>query len=655
MSTAGNRSLSDDHLAERLAASLRENYLEMMPSSLAYGHLALVVSCIVFWNHTNTEALGLWAGTQSILLFGSTLLTTNASASNFMRWATIAEISSSIGWGALPFVAPAESADWQTMQGVLLIGLLLSTLGNSTASKRLHLASTIPLALTGTLAFTLNGEGAAGWLGAGFGVALAFTLASGIVLRQVQEDLSTSSLRTEGLAADLTAEGARLKVANRELEYANAHLDIQARRDHLTGLINRAGFTDLLNEAVANNPGEVLVCYLDLDRFKRLNDAFGHRFGDQVLAAAARRIRRGMHAGEVVARQGGDELTILSRAQDSEAAHELGERVLAVFADPFLIENRQVELNVSAGLVWLPEPTSADDLMRFADTALYRAKERGRSQFAIFDEAMRIDLERETQLQIDLGTAFDRLEITPYLQPVVDITTGAIVSAEALARWEVNGRVRTAADFIGIARDLGTLDRINTIVSDGVLAFQQAVKGIRPEPCPIAVNVSPLHLEPMLARVLEDHDPGSVIFEITEDNIFSDIAHANELLQQARDAGAEILLDDFGVGFSSLSIATQLPIDGFKIDRGFVASLTGNTSAVAAVEAIVQLARRMDLRVIAEGVETPDQLALLREIGVRYAQGYLFSEAVPFDTFKQWLVDRHSFDIADLSARGAVA
>ncbi len=437
----------------------------------------------------------------------------------------------------------------------------------------------------------------------------------------------------------------RLKAANDQLETANSHLDGQSRRDNLTGLYNRAGFLALLNRAVASHPGKVVVCYLDLDDFKRVNDAFGHRFGDMILCAASRRIARVLRPNEILARQGGDEMTMFGYIDAlPDGVEELGARILSVFNDPFLIENRQVEVKASVGLVWLPENTTADDLMRFADTALYKAKELGRSRLAVFDDEMRAELDRRTKLQSDLGLAFERSQIIPYFQPIVDIATGRIATAEALARWEHGTSVRAASDFIDTARDLGMLDRINHAVAEKVFEFQRSIVVAGEHTIPITVNVSPLHLDAMLNRVLTEPGANSIILEITEDGIFSDVDRARRQLKRARAAGIKVLLDDFGVGFSSLSIATQLPIDGFKIDRCFVASLAGNPSAFAAVEAITQLAKRMDLHVVAEGVETVEQLELLRSLGVGFAQGFLFSEAVPAATHARWLIDSHRFE-----------
>lgn len=638
-------STTDQEIAAGLAASIRANYLGLAPSSMMFATFALAAIVAVFWTSTDSLRLIVWASTQCLLVGFGFLGARAVSAKQFLNVAALNEAMQSAWWAMLPLVALPIAPDWQVLQGLVLISLMLATLGNATASRRLHLASTLPLGLITAAVFTLRGDGAAQWIGAMIAVCLPFTLSVGSVLRKVQSDLFEGSLRNKNLASSLRHEGNQLKEVNDQLETANTHLDEQSRRDPLTGLYNRAGFTSVLNRAVASRPGKVVVCYLDLDRFKRVNDAFGHRFGDLVLKAASQRISRILRPNEVLARQGGDELTLLGNIDEMDGLDELGQRILSVFDDPFLIEDRQIEVRVSAGLVWLAESTSTDDLMRFADTALYRAKENGRSRYEIFDEDMRSELNSRTQLQADLGSAFDRSEITPFLQPIVDITTGEISAAEALARWRHAEGVRAATDFIDSARDLGMLDRINDTVASHVLEFQRLMHANGRPACPITVNSSPIHLEAMLNRVLAAEGIDPVMIEITEDGIFSDLDGARRLLHRAREAGVGVLLDDFGVGFSSLSIATELPVDGFKIDRGFVASLAGNPSAVAAVEAIIQLAQRMDLRVVAEGVETIEQLRLLRQLGVGFAQGFLFSEAVPMETFSSWLQTGHRFDV----------
>ena len=649
-SRAGD-STSQKHLDNAIEAGLRKNFVELTPSSMAFAHITLAASVAIFWAYVDTQRLLTWAAIQAVLLLSASFFSHRAKSARFLFVAAAGECVTSAGWASLPLIALADTADWQTMQGLLLIALLLSTLGNATADRALHLAATIPISVIGGVTFAVQGSGAARWVAAGFAIALPFTLASGGVIRKVQSDLFASSLHNGKLAENLRSEGTRLKAANDQLEIVNTHLDDQSRRDMLTGLYNRAGFMSLLNRAVEDRPGKVVVCYVDIDAFKRVNDAFGHRFGDLILCSASRRISRVLRDNEVLARQGGDELTIFGYIDDmAGGVEDLGERILSVFDDPFLVEDRQLEVSVSVGLVWLPEVTTADDLMRFADTALYKAKDSGRGQFAVFDDAMRAELDSRTRLQSDLGVAFQRAELTPYVQPIVEIATGKIASAEALARWEHADGIRAATYFIDAARDLGMLDRINEIVVQRVFEFQRQVRSEGGQPCPITVNVSPLHLDAMLHRVLDEPGIDAIVFEITEDGIFSDMDRARRQLERAQAAGIRVLLDDFGVGFSSLSIATQLPVDGFKIDRGFVASLAGNPSAVAAVESIIQLADRMGLHVVAEGVETHEQFELLRDLGVGYAQGFLFSPAVPMATFGDWLHADRRFDVGAVLA-----
>ena len=637
---------TDTDLRAAVTAGIRKNFIELMPSTTVFAHIALAASVAVFWTHVDTTRLLIWAGLQIVLMLTTSLASYKATPERFLPVTIAGELVTSIGWGTLPLIALADSADWQTMQGLLLLALMLSTLGNATAHREMHLASTIPISVISATVFAVQGSGAARWIAAGFAIALPFAIASGGVIRQVQSDLFVSSLRNKKLAESLRSEGTQLKDVNDQLEIANIHLDNQSRRDPLTGLYNRNGFLSLLTRAVADQPGKVVGWFRDLDAFKRLNDAFGHRFGDLILCAASRRISRVLRQNEVLARQGGDELTIFGYIDDMEGGVEdLGRRILSVFDDPFLVENRQVGVSVSIGLVWLPEFTTVDDLMRFADTALYTAKDCGRGRFAVFNDVMRAELDSRTQLQVDLGAAFARSELTSYLEPIVDIGTGQIASGEALARWEHTDGVRTATDFIDTARDLGVLDRINDMVVRKVFEFQRTAETATGRPCPITVNVSPLHLDAMLNRVLDEPEVDTIIFEITEDGIFADIDRTRAQLERAKAAGIQVLLDDLGVGFSSLSIATQLPIDGFKIDREFVASLAGNPSAVAAAEAIIQLADRLGLYVVAEGVETREQLALLRDLGVGFAQGYLFSPAVPMSIFGEWLRTGHHFDV----------
>lgn len=630
---------------QRVAASVRDGYLNLLPASFFFSVITTAAVVAVFWRHVDSDYLAVWACIVSVTTAMGSMAVRAASFERFSLTVVIFEVALNTCWAALPWFAMPTSSDWQVYQGMVLIGLLMSTLGNATVSRASHIAATVPIAVIGALAFAVKGVGAAPWLWAGFAVTLPFTLSAGSVLGRMQKDLFVSSIENEDLADRLSEEGRQLKTLNDQLEAANTDLDAQARIDGLTRLYNRTGFTALLDEAVAERPGTIIVCYLDLDRFKRINDTFGHGFGDYVLQMAALRISRVLKSDEVLARQGGDELTLLGHANARGDVEDLARRIMSVFDDPFQIEGRRLDVSVSVGLVWVPEATSAADLTRFADTALYKAKENGRGRYEIFDDAMRAELTIRSVLEADLGMALERSEMVAYLQPIVDISTGKIASAEALARWEHSTGLRAAGEFIDTARDLGILERINQAVTAHAIAFQRLMYTNERPPCPIAVNTSPVHFEATLDQIIAEEAIDPLAVEITEDGIFADMDNARKLLERARRADIPVLLDDFGVGFSSLAIATELPVDGFKIDRGFVASLEGNPSAVAAVEAILQLANRMDLRVVAEGVETPAQLELLRGLGVQFAQGYLFSPAVPTQVFGEWIISDHTFDV----------
>lgn len=561
------------------------------------------------------------------------------------RLSVATEVVVGATWGLLTVLALAIDPAWQTLQAAGLVTALVTGISTRSSPVKTPVTFGLPLVITASTGLLLNATapGHFGVLAIGFAwlLTVAFHREFGAIMRELAATLTTNN----NLVADIGAEHERLERAYAELEDANAQLDQLARTDPLTGLANRLMFTerlraslDLLDEGTATNVG---LAYLDLDGFKAVNDGLGHKVGDQLLVAIAKRLGVGTsQQGELLARLGGDELVVLGIDLDPS---ELGQRLLDAFASPFRIDGRAIAVGTSVGVVVVDSHTDPDAMLRYADAALYRAKSRGGRVYEIFGAQLRRELANRRKDEAELRQAFASGLIKPYLQPIVNLTTGAIVGAESLARWEHPNGVRTAATFIDVLADVGLIDRMSEQFLDQIQQLQASLSAKGVAALKIALNVPPAHLEQLLRRHEGKAGLDAVVIEITEDGAFSNIGRARELLQRARDAGMQVLLDDFGVGFSSLSMATQLPVDGLKIDRSFVADVTTSEAARAVVAAVVQLAEGMSLEVIAEGVESEAQLVLLKRLGVHHAQGYFFSPAVPIPEFERWIHDQVRF------------
>jgi diguanylate cyclase (GGDEF)-like protein len=384
------------------------------------------------------------------------------------------------------------------------------------------------------------------------------------------------------------------------------------------------------------------VLFIDLDHFKLVNDSLGHHAGDELLAAVATRLREVVRPSDTIARFGGDEFGLLLEEITSERdAIAMAERIAAVFARPFVLDSNEHFVTTSIGIALATGGEQSQDLIRDADAAMYRAKERGRARYELFDELMRARAIARLRTENDLRRALERSELKLAYQPVVTLADSSIVGVEALLRWDHPERGMIAPEeFIPVAEESGLIDRIGRWALDR--ACRDAVEWGRgrPDAAPIrmAVNLSPLQIasggfEAALVEVLEKtgHDPSLLTFEITESLLLGHDETIDGTLQALKRLGVGLALDDFGTGYSSLSYLTRLPLDALKVDRSFVATLGTPISDSAITEAIVAMARALSLTVVAEGVETEAQAEELRRLGCSHAQGNLFSEPVAAD------------------------
>jgi diguanylate cyclase (GGDEF)-like protein/PAS domain S-box-containing protein len=412
-------------------------------------------------------------------------------------------------------------------------------------------------------------------------------------------------------------------------------------RDPLTGLCNRADFVERLGRRLADVKRQKVgdsfaALYLDLDRFKVVNDSLGHLVGDELLTAVSRRLESCLRHGDALARLGGDEFAILLNAiSDPQQANAIAFRIQKALSDPFPIAGREVFTSASIGIAFgLQHYDNPDEIMRDADTAMYHAKSRGKARHELFDADMHARTRDRLGLENDLRQAINTNDFEVHYQPIVLLASRMCVGFESLIRWTRNGEPVSPATFVPMAEELGLIEPLGTWVlqqacrtfADWRRQYADAALDY------ITVNVSSRQLmQQNFLHIVEQavHEsklkPRDLRLEITETALMDSPTSAAKLLSELRDFGVKIYLDDFGTGYSSLSHLHKLPVDALKIDRSFVRSLDLGTDRPAIVESILALARTLNTSVVAEGIESDDQARELVRLGCTHAQGYLFS------------------------------
>lgn len=442
-----------------------------------------------------------------------------------------------------------------------------------------------------------------------------------------------------------------------------------ARTDKLTGLSNRALLCDRLQQALLRAKRlkgyHFAVLYLDFDRFKTINDSLGHEVGDLLLQEIARRLRATVRSGDSVsrhatehttARLGGDEFVVLLDAlADPDDVLRVADRLLEAFSQPFGVGEHEVYATASIGIVTSQMPArTAEDLLRDADTAMYEAKLAGKGQYVVFDVSMRKRVQTRLHLENDLRKAMEAGQMFLMYQPIVSLQTGRVETFEALVRWKHPERgLISPAEFIPIAEDTGLIILLGEWVlreACSQFARWRQTMGVQAAPPSISVNVSRNQLAlPYLPQKIQEilrqtgMTPQDLHLEVTESAVMKDVATATQMLHAIKQLGVKLDMDDFGTGYSSLACLHQFPFDVLKIDRSFVANIDRGRDFAALVHAVTQLARNLNISVVAEGIETADQAVILQSLDCEFGQGYLFSKPLMADQVPHFVVQAGAF------------
>lgn len=501
-----------------------------------------------------------------------------------------------------------------------------------------------------------------------------------VLLKQEIEARKEAEAALQKLASELeqrvASQTAELRQAYEELQQAQVQLlqrekklGYDAFHDALTGLPNRSWFTNRLQQAIdlSYRCDEYLyaVLFIDIDRFKVVNDSLGHLVGDELLKSVARQLQASLRHTDAVARFGGDEFVILLEPiKDLDEPNKVAERLQGQLRQPFDLNGYEVFTEISIGIILSAMGYKRpEDVLRDADIAMYYAKSQGRGRYEIFDPAMQTVAIKRLQLENDLRRAISLQEFCVYYQPIVSLSTGQLSGFEALVRWHhTSGQIYLPAEFIPVAEETGLIDEI------GWFVLQEACRQVgiwqqqfpKTPPLTINVNLSAVQLKQasLLTRIEEilqqTHFPSYHLkLEITESCILETASREEKILKQLKALGIQLCIDDFGTGYSSLSRLHEFPIDTLKIDRSFVNHIGAGHSGVEIVQTIVTLARSRGMDIVAEGIETPTQLEKLRELGCEFGQGYLFSKAVESEMATE-LLGKQFFEVC-ASEEGAIA
>ncbi|SFB39839.1 diguanylate cyclase (GGDEF) domain-containing protein [Rhizobium sp. NFR07] len=563
-----------------------------------------------------------------------------------LRVMVLGAFVSGLAWAALPFTLPGfEPLGVDGGIYILMCGMGTGAVLLGTGHAVTALAFAFPVHLSVIVSLLMD-TSAGGRLLALNVLALTFVLyKSGVKGENIVIGNITAQLRATALASSLSQ-------ANADIMRANERLEILANGDPLTGLANRAAFNASLTEGIdnaRNRREELALLILDLDRFKTINDTFGHSAGDDLLYQASGRLREAVGGRGVIARLGGDEFAIIiggPRAGDD--ARSLAETILARGREPFVIQGRPVMSGVSIGIAIAPEHAdTATDLFVSADMALYRAKDEGRGLWREFDHSLKDQAERRRRIEEDLPAALKAGDVRPWFQPQLDLAENRVVGFEALVRWRhAELGMIPPPEIVTAAHALNLSEALTETITATACRLLSDLPGLGLPEATVAVNISPREFElysvaDTLDRVTRAHgiDPGLFEIEITEEAIIDTLV-AGEQLKHIERSGYKLAVDDFGAGHSSLAYLVSLKVDRLKLDRRFVEGIETSRQNQEIVGALAGLGRALSMDIVAEGVERAEEADTLRDLGCPAGQGYYFARPMPAEMIATWLEAR---------------
>ncbi|XOV83075.1 MAG: EAL domain-containing protein [bacterium] len=439
-----------------------------------------------------------------------------------------------------------------------------------------------------------------------------------------------------------------------DIKRSQQRMERMAFYDTLTNLANRRLFHERLDHAIEHSrrsEGSSALLYLDLDNFKRVNDTLGHQIGDHLLREVATRLQQCVRAEDTVGRTGGDEFTILLAQIGSPTdAGVVAQKILNHLREPIHVSGHPLIVTTSIGITIIPgDSIDPNELMRNADLAMYKAKERGRNNYQFYSEDLNVNAAKRLRTEYEIRQALDNNEFELYYQPKIDLTSRAVVGVESLIRWNHPERGLLGPDeFIAVAEDTGSIIDIGTWVIEEACRACQQLTTQHNRPIKVAINISPRqfrdpNLVATMRRSLRETalDAGNIEIEITETMLMQDVDAAQITLQRLSDLGVSLAIDDFGTGYSSLNYLKRFPINTVKVDRSFVMDIPSNPDDMAITRAVIAMAHQLKMEVVAEGVETQEQLDFLAQQRCEFAQGWLFSKALPLEEASAFMSDRH--------------